>query len=141
MSNDQDARQQAINPTQSFIVQAPAGSGKTELLIQRYLSLLGNLNKAPEEIVAITFTRKAAHEMQQRLYQALVLAQQPEPTSPHKLLTWQLARQALLHSKQKGWDLLNNPQRLRVQTIDSFLSLFNSANAFIIALRRRLGTQ
>ena len=38
MYNDTHIRAQAIDPTHSFIVQAPAGSGKTELLIQRYLS-------------------------------------------------------------------------------------------------------
>ncbi|EKD77252.1 MAG: UvrD/REP helicase, partial [uncultured bacterium] len=48
---DLRVRQQALDPTQSFIVQAPAGSGKTELLTQRYLVLLSRAQKAPEEIV------------------------------------------------------------------------------------------
>ena len=37
---DQVARDQAIDPTRSFCVSAPAGSGKTELLTQRLLGLL-----------------------------------------------------------------------------------------------------
>ncbi len=72
---DLDERLRVLDPNGSFIVQAPAGSGKTGLLIQRYLKLLACVN-APEEIVAITFTRKAAAEMRERLMKALIQAAQ-----------------------------------------------------------------
>ncbi len=117
---DQDAREQALDLTRSFIVQAPAGSGKTELLIQRYLGLLGNV-QFPEQILAVTFTRKAAGEMKSRIIDALHTAQNPTPPqSDHQRKTWQLAKAALSQNSKEGWHLLENPSRLKIQTLDSF---------------------
>ena len=109
MLADQPQRQQALDPLQSFIVQAPAGSGKTELLIRRVLVLLAQACQAPEEIVAITFTRKAASEMRARIIQALQSATTDCPTNPHAKTTWQLARQVLARDQQEDWQLLKNP--------------------------------
>jgi len=113
------ARAEALAPTRSFIVQAPAGSGKTELLIQRYLGLLATVNE-PEEIVAITFTRKAAAEMRERVLDAFaqVIAAK-EPESGHERRTHALARAALARDGARGWRISDGPARLRVQTIDS----------------------
>jgi ATP-dependent exoDNAse (exonuclease V) beta subunit len=114
-------RAAALDTTRSFCVTAPAGSGKTELLSQRVLALLAQVQH-PEEVLAITFTRKAAAEMRERILNALRAAQLPEPAEPHKRATWQLAHAALLHAENLNWNLLQNPQRLRVQTIDGFCS-------------------
>ena len=100
-------------------MQAPAGSGKTELLIQRYLGLLATVNE-PEEIVAITFTRKAAAQMRERVLDAFAQVQaQTEPASAHERRTQELARAALARDSARGWRISDSPARLRIQTIDS----------------------
>ena len=116
---DLEQRRQAISPERSYIVQAPAGSGKTGLLIQRYLRLLALVDH-PEEIVAITFTRKAAAEMQKRIVLALAQARQASPpAADNERLTWDLARAVVARDAAQGWQLERNPGRLRIQTIDS----------------------
>lgn len=115
---DQAQRQASLDISQSFIVQAPAGSGKTSLLTQRFLRLLTRV-KNPEEILAITFTRKAAAEMHQRIIESLKLAQKPKPSDEFAAQTWLIAAQVLQHDADCEWHLLQNPNRLRVQTIDS----------------------
>ncbi len=122
--SDQAIRQRALSASDSFIVQAPAGSGKTELLTQRYLVLLANAEKAPEEIVAITFTRKAAAEMRARILNALAFGETVEPDQDHyRHQTWLLANNVLNKDRRHQWQLLKNPNRLRIMTIDS-LSAF-----------------
>ncbi|HEY0942160.1 MAG TPA: UvrD-helicase domain-containing protein [Steroidobacter sp.] len=121
MSSDAAARKRALDPTRSFIVQAPAGSGKTELLTQRYLRLLATVEH-PEQILAITFTRKAAAEMRNRILLAIEAAGQPPPDSAHKLTTWELARAVRAADAQRNWKLTEHPSRLRIQTIDALNS-------------------
>lgn len=120
-ATQQDAkiRKQALDSGQSFIVQAPAGSGKTELLIQRYLTLLAEAVQFPEEIIAITFTRKAAAEMRERILTALETADSEQPAELHRQHTWQIAKRVMEKNKNLNWQLLANPNRLRIQTIDA----------------------
>lgn len=114
---DTAARLQATDPHNSFIVQAPAGSGKTEILTQRYLRLLSHV-ETPEQIVALTFTRKAAFEMRARILAALTQAHTP-PTSAHQAQTYAYAQDALKRDAELNWGLSHSPSRLRIMTIDS----------------------
>jgi ATP-dependent exoDNAse (exonuclease V) beta subunit len=115
---DESSRLRALE-VESFIVEAPAGAGKTELLTQRYLRLLATV-KEPEEIIAITFTNKAAAEMRARILLSLTSATQPaDNLAPHKLITRKLATDALARDAELGWQLLQNPARLRITTIDA----------------------
>ena len=117
---DADARQQALDTRHSFAVAAPAGSGKTGLLTQRILCLLAQAN-TPEEVLCMTFTRKAAGEMRARLIAALVGAQNNTPVdNDYEQQSRELALQALARDREQGWNLIEAPNRLRIQTIDSF---------------------
>ena len=117
LNDDIAARANALDATRSFIVQAPAGSGKTELLIQRYLNLLAFVEH-PEEVIAITFTRKAAAEMHARVVSSLQGSSNP--------VTKFLADDVLRNDKKNHWRLLDNPQRMRIQTIDSLCARLTS---------------
>ena len=126
LARDIAHRSLALDVRQSFLVQSPAGSGKTELLIQRYLALLGIVER-PEQVLAMTFTRKAAAEMRARIVDALREAAElpadgptPAATSDHHARTRALAAAALARDRAHGWDLVAHPARLAVYTIDAF---------------------
>src|SRR5690349_6531139 len=113
MLDDETERARALESSRSFLVEAPAGSGKTELLIQRYLRLLSLVDK-PESVVAMTFTRKAAAEMKDRVVAALHDAEEKSPAAGGQArATRRLATAVLLQSRIKGWDLLKDPRQLQ----------------------------
>lgn len=114
---DASSRARALDPAQSIIVRAPAGSGKTELLTLRFLKLLSLVDE-PEEVLAITFTRAATAEMRGRVLRHLEAASHREP-APAEDQNLTLARAALARSESRGWRLLEQPHRLNIETIDS----------------------
>ena len=141
---DAEARQQALDVRRSFIVEAPAGSGKTGLLIQRLLKLLADDSvEQPEQVLAITFTNKATGEMRDRVLAHLIAAAQsnepgqstggpavlnqlaatasepPVVENDFQAETRELARAVLARDRQFGWALLDHPHRLNIRTIDS----------------------
>jgi len=117
---DQAERSRALDPTRSFLVQAPAGSGKTYLLTQRFLRLLAQAEK-PDEIVAITFTNAAAAEMQKRVLDALEKAKDaPSAEDADAESLPALAKKAMEQAHRLGWKILDQPGQLRITTIDAF---------------------
>jgi ATP-dependent helicase/nuclease subunit A len=120
---DAEARAQALDMHSSFIVEAPAGSGKTGLLIQRYLKLLADDSvTSPEQVLAITFTNKATAELRERVLTQLELAR-VAPSQPDlnefDRATRALAGAVLARDRQLDWSLLDHPSRLHLRTIDS----------------------
>jgi ATP-dependent exoDNAse (exonuclease V) beta subunit len=125
---DAEARRRALDIHRSFIVEAPAGSGKTGLLIQRFLKLLADRSVAePEQVLAITFTNKATAELRDRVLAHLEAVRrssaQPVPVPSGEdgfdLQTRSLALAVLARDRQLGWALLDHPHRLNIRTIDS----------------------
>jgi ATP-dependent exoDNAse (exonuclease V) beta subunit len=158
---DAAERLRALDPARSFLVQAPAGSGKTYLLTQRFLRLLAQAER-PDEIVAITFTNASAAEMRNRILGELEKAEaavvDPMLNADAETLA-SLAAAAMARSRLLGWQLLDQPSQLRITTIDAFcrglalqsplrwgilaglggaLSLEDPANAYRQAARRTI---
>ena len=119
MASDTAARERAIDSDGSVLVQAPAGSGKTTLLAQRYLRLLA-LADAPERILALTFTRRAAEEMRERVLRALGASRLQICPDGMNRETWRLAVAASRHLDALHIDVRRQPSRLRIETIDAF---------------------
>jgi ATP-dependent exoDNAse (exonuclease V) beta subunit len=136
---DAEARVEALDIRRSFIVEAPAGSGKTGLLIQRLLKLLADPSvEQPEQVLAITFTLKATAELRDRVLAHLAYAAKTsaEPAVLTQLAaegesggatgavdfrseTEALAQAVLARDRELGWSLLDHPHRLNIRTIDS----------------------
>ena len=68
--SDAAARLHAVDPSQNVVLEASAGTGKTRVLVERYVNLL-RAGVDPDHILAITFTRKAAAEMRDRIIERL----------------------------------------------------------------------
>ncbi|SFA80841.1 ATP-dependent helicase/nuclease subunit A [Collimonas sp. OK607] len=116
----------ACDPQHSVVVEACAGSGKTWLLVARMLRLL-LAGAAPSELLAITFTRKAAQEMRERLLELLHdLALQPDAKVRNLLLERGIAPQAMTQVLPAARNLyervLASPQSLSIDTFHSWFA-------------------
>jgi len=122
--------QQAVieAPLSPTLVVAGAGSGKTETMANRVLWLLANNHARPDQILGLTFTRKAAGELAERingrirqLSEAGLMPGAGESTDPVTGLT---ARPGL-----DSADLFNAPA---VSTYNSFASRLFTDNALLL---------
>ncbi len=133
-------RELALDIQQSWIVQAPAGSGKTGILVYRLLKLLAIAQK-PEEVLAITFTKKAAKEMRDRLLELLQAAnEQRSSTDDYEQQGLDLAKAVLANDAKHGWRLLDMPQQLNIETIDALCARLVSTMPWLSRLGDRPNT-
>lgn len=118
---DQRERLRALDSSRSILVQAPAGSGKTDLLTRRFLRLLGEVDD-PGQVVAITFTNAAAAEMRHRILSELEKAgaESGSAEAADEFAMGTLARRVHERSHILGWKLVELPSQLRISTIDAF---------------------
>ncbi len=102
----------------SYIVEAAAGTGKTTLLVSRILNLIKEKKALPEEIVAITFTERAAAELKIKLQGSLqkLIAGEYEPGVPRDTEDTSHDPEDKAHLAEALWGL----ERMQVTTIHSF---------------------
>ncbi|MBY0114069.1 MAG: UvrD-helicase domain-containing protein [Phycisphaerales bacterium] len=102
------------------VILASAGSGKTYELAGRYIRLLAG-GAAPERILALTFTRKAAGEMLARVFKRLMEAAASDEA--RRLLATELGRElSASDARVLALSLVRRVSAARVQTLDAFLT-------------------
>ena len=116
---DQTVRDQALGPGEGFHLEAPAGSGKTSVLLARFLTLLARVDN-PEEMLALTFTRKAAGELRARVMNLLWERQEPGPEASPLDLKLQELSAAVFRRHADGVQLKLTPERLPIMTFHGF---------------------
>ncbi len=131
---DHEARRTAVTCfDRNLAVLAGAGTGKTSLLVERALNLVGTGHAAMEQIVAITFTQKAAGEMRERMAAGLERLARLARAAPGRLGTEREADRALVHLRDgcgidpetiaaRAVAALGSLDRATVETIHGFCS-------------------
>lgn len=99
---DAAARALASDPTRNVVLEASAGTGKTSVLVARYLNLL-RAGVEPSNVLAITFTRQAAAEMRERIITEL-----------------QAAAEWSAEGRSRWADLRDRLGEITISTVDAF---------------------
>jgi len=116
MSNLTPEQQAAAYAPSSVVITAGAGTGKTHMLAERYLYYLRERNLSPLEIVAVTFTEKAATELRSRIR---ALVSQELPQSLDLLAELEAAQISTIHALsarvcQEHFQVINIPADFQV---------------------------
>jgi len=124
-----------------LLVLAGAGSGKTRVITQKIAYLLGECGMAPQHVVAITFTNKAAREMRERAAKLIgERAQEAGISTFHALGAKFLRMEARAIGLKPGFsildasdtatlfgELLKDADKARVKAIQQRISLWKNA--------------
>ncbi len=130
------------NPPRIYVTEASAGGGKTYALARHYLKLLLSEGAHPEElrnILAITFTNKAAREMKERileLLKKLALDKFSDPEEKKNLLLRLGLKEDIAQARSLELTdyILSNYSHFQVKTIDSFINMILLGCAFRFGL-------
>ena len=115
---DKEAREKALDTNSSFVVVAPAGSGKTQLLIKRYLKLLQKA-RSIDSVICLTYTNKATEEMRERVIRAIELCQKEEGKDENEKELLNIAKEVYKNKNIKEFEL-KNPHSFQISTFHSF---------------------
>ncbi|KZX84137.1 hypothetical protein A3715_17815 [Oleiphilus sp. HI0009] len=117
--SDQMARNECVRNDNNVIIEASAGAGKTHTLTMRFLNLLAGATKSPSGIVCVTFTRKSAAEMKERIKTELINAQERIAKGMNDASEMEeLASKAIKKAIQEGWDTSDLSEKLNIMTFD-----------------------
>ncbi len=124
LENLTDPQRQAVTHVDGpLLVLAGAGSGKTRVITRRIAHLVKGVGIAPWNVLAITFTNKAAGEMQQRVAQLLSERQARAATvcTFHSLCARVLRQHGPLVGLTPGFSIYDSgdQQRLMKKTLDA----------------------
>ena len=116
---DLSIRKEVLSPQESFHVESPAGAGKTSLLTSRFIHLLAQVND-PREILALTFTNKAANEMMERVQGILHQAEEGTVADSDWMNELLTAARKALKKHRIHQHLIQASDGLQITTFHSF---------------------
>ena len=115
-----DEQLSAVKKTGNVVVSAGAGSGKTTVLASRYAYLIEAKNIPCDRILTLTFTKKAANEMKERIFKGLRFHLQGKDVKGKKNLPPDFEH--LDEIKARAQSAIESFDKSHIQTLDSYFS-------------------